>query len=339
MTDVRENKDIQEVDVDTVHQFIINVGVPGTKGGNGAKGEKGDKGDPFKYSDFTPEQLEQLKGPKGDRGERGKDGSDAAAERAYRKLLAGNIWVNDSTVDEVFVALIDNFGKPFPRNEFKPLTVGNAVRGQKVVSITGEPHYSVKVVGNTIDVFGLNDAGIGNVTIDPLGEDDITLEYFNYVNTKVGTATIKGVSNDTDGTPDAEVTINGSVYKLFGKTLKVNATNSTATGYTSNFDFIPYEWKTKPIESIMLKSNKNIRLTVGTSYNTGGGRDTVMPGDIPVYVEDPTKIRFYQKDNMSDRKLKIGTLTAGIQQINFDLENLDWNATQNRYINSGTSPL
>lgn len=143
------------------------------KGLQGPQGEPGLKGDPFRYEDFTPEQLEALKGPKGDDGKnglsafniaqlngfqgtdiewlqslKGKDGASATADNAHQLLLQGNVWCESASVDDVLTALIGNMGKPFPRTEFKALTIPSVIQGQQVVSVTGEPHYSVKVLGN-----------------------------------------------------------------------------------------------------------------------------------------------------------------------------------------------
>ena len=186
------------------------------KGPKGDRGEQGPKGDPFRYSDFTQEQLNALKGPKGDKGE---DGKNATAETAYRTLLSGNVWCESANVDDVLTALIGNMGKPFPRTEFKPLTIPSVTKGQQVVVVTGEPHYSVKVVGNDTP-FTLDSAGSCNVTIPPLGEDDIKLTYHNFTGAKVAEYKIAGVQ--TDAVADEEYTENGIVYKRYGAILKMN---------------------------------------------------------------------------------------------------------------------
>ena len=162
------------------------------KGPKGDRGEQGPKGDPFRYSDFTQEQLNALKGPKGDKGE---DGKNATADNAYRTLLSGNVWCDSANVDDVLTALIGNMGKPFPRTEFKPLTIPSVTKGQQVVTVTGEPHYSVKVVGNDTP-FTLDSTGACTITIPPLGEDDIKLTYHNFTGAKVAEYKIAGVQTD-----------------------------------------------------------------------------------------------------------------------------------------------
>ena len=98
------------------------------QGVQGPQGEPGPKGDPFTYADFTAEQLEALKGPKGDKGEDGRDGTSATADNAKALLLQGNVWCESASVDDVLTALIGNMGKPFPRTEFKALTIPSVIQ-------------------------------------------------------------------------------------------------------------------------------------------------------------------------------------------------------------------
>ena len=166
------------------------------KGLQGPQGEPGPKGDPFRYEDFTPEQLEALKGPKGDKGEdglsafniaqlngfqgtyvewlkslKGKDGASATADNAHQLLLQGNVWCESASVDDVLTALIGNMGKPFPRTEFKPLTIPSVIKGQQVVSVTGEPHY-----GRSYSVKDVSDNPIGNIPILVDNPKNLTFE-------------------------------------------------------------------------------------------------------------------------------------------------------------------
>ena len=219
------------------------------KGLQGPQGEPGPKGDPFTYADFTPEQLEALKGPKGDKGEdglsafniaqlngfegtyvewlkslKGKDGASATADNAHQLLLQGNVWCESASVDDVLTALIGNMGKPFPRTEFKPLTIPSVIQGQQVISVTGEPHYGVKVVGNDTP-FTLDSTGACNVTIPPLGEDDIKLTYHNFTGAKVSEHTIKDNRAEVLGEPDKQFELSKAVYKLYGRDLYIDISN------------------------------------------------------------------------------------------------------------------
>ena len=308
---------------------VIDITVPGTQG------IKGDKGDPFRYEDFTPEQLEALKGPKGEDGLsafniaqlngfqgtyvewlkslKGKDGASATADNAHQLLLQGNVWCESASVDDVLTALIGNMGKPFPRTEFKPLTIPSVIQGQQVVSVTGEPHYSVKVLGNDTP-FTLDSTGACPVTIPPLGEDDIKITYHNFTGAKVADYTIKGISNEH---ADAEYTENGIEYKLYGDVLKMNITNNTVDG---NFNVNPKRWK---ISTMAMYANKPTVLNLGDNWNSYG----------PYYIETPENVTF--KGFNYNMHITIATSTQGSETMAFDMNIIEWDATNHRYINTG----
>ena len=284
------------------------------KGLQGPQGEPGPKGDPFRYEDFTPEQLAALKGPKGDKGEDGRDGASATADNAHQLLLQGNVWCESASVDDVLTALIGNMGKPFPRTEFKPLTIPSVIQGQQLVSVTGEPHYSVKVVGNDTP-FTLDRTGACNISIPPLGEDDTKLTYHNFTGAKVGDYTIKGVQ--TGAVADEEYEENGIVYKRYGDVLKMNITNNTVNG---NFNVNPKRWN---ISTMTMYANRPTTLNLGDNWNAYG----------PYFVETPENITFKGFNN--NMRLTIVTSTQGTKTLAFDKNTLEWNATNHSYINTG----
>lgn len=308
------------------------------KGLQGPQGDPGPKGDPFRYEDFTPEQLGALKGPKGDKGEdglsafniaqlngfqgtyvewlkslKGKDGASATADNAHQLLLQGNVWCESTKVDDVLTALIGNMGKPFPRSEFKPLTIPSVIQGQQVVAVTGEPHYSVKVVGNDTP-FTLDSTGACSVNIPPLGEDDINLTYHNFTGEKVADYIIKGVSNEH---ADAEYTENGIVYKLYGDVLKMNITNNTVNG---KFNVNPKRWK---ISTMAMYANKPTVLNLGDNWNSYG----------PYYIETPENVTFQGFNN--NMRIAIATSTQVTTTLAFDKNTIEWDAHNHSYINTG----
>ena len=284
------------------------------KGLQGPQGEPGPKGDPFRYEDFTPEQLEALKGPKGDKGEDGRDGASATADNAHQLLLQGNVWCESTNIDDVLTAMIGNIGKPFPRTEFKPLTIPSVIQGQQVVSVTGEPHYSVKVVGNDTP-FTLDSTGACNVTIPPLGEDDIKLTYHNFTGAKVAEYKIAGVQ--TGAVDDEEYEENGIVYKRYGDVLKMNISNNSVNG---NFKDNPKNWD---VTQKVIYANKPTTLNLGDNWNSYG----------PYYIETPENITFKGFNN--HMRLTIVTSTQGTKTLAFDKNTLEWNATNHSYINTG----
>ena len=314
---------------------VIDIVIPGAQGLPGEQGTRGPKGDPFTYADFTAEQLEALKGPKGEDGLsafniaqlngfqgtyvewlkslKGKDGASATADNAHQLLLQGNVWCESASVDDVLTALIGNMGKPFPRTEFKPLTIPSVIQGQQVVAVTGEPHYSVKVVGNDTP-FTLDSTGACTVTIPPLGEDDIKLTYHNFTGVKVADYTIKGVSNEH---VDAEYTENGIVYKLYGDVLKMNISNNTVSG---NFKDNPKNWD---VTQKVIYANKPTTLNLGDNWNSYG----------PYYIETPENITF--KGFNTHMRLTVTTATQGAQTMPFNLNTIEWDAANSHYSNTG----
>lgn len=273
------------------------------KGLQGPQGEPGPKGDPFTYADFTPDQVEALKGPKGDKG---NDGASATADNAHQLLLQGNVWCESASVDDVLTALIGNMGKP--------LTIPSVIKGQQVVAVTGEPRYSVKVVGNDTP-FTLDSTGTCNVNIPPLGEDDIKITYHNFTGAKVGDYTIAGVQ--TGAVADEDYTENGIVYKRYGDVLKMNITDNTVNG---NFNVNPKRWK---ISTMTMYANKPTVLNLGDNWNSYG----------PYYIETPENVTFKGFNN--NMHITIATSTQGSETMAFDMNIIEWDATNHRYINTG----
>ena len=334
---------------------VIDIVIPGAQGLPGEQGTRGPKGDPFRYEDFTPEQLEALKGPKGEDGLsafniaqlngfqgtyvewltslKGKDGASATADNAKALLLQGNVWCESASVDDVLTALIGNMGNPFPRTEFKPLTVISVVRGQRVIGINGEPHYTVKVVGNDTDVFGLNEAGVGNITIEPLGDDDVKLTYHNFTGDKVGDYTIKGVLDDSAAQPDETYEDLGSKYYKYGRKLVINVTNQqTDSDWTrNNFNFLG-KWKEQDFDSIEIVTNGKKLLYIYLDYKG-------LP-QIPIFINKPALITFKLTSNLTgNRNINVGTKEHGSNNVTCILDTLEWSESDNRYISTGNTPL
>ena len=236
------------------------------------------------------------------------------AETAYRTLLSGNVWCESTNIDDVLTALIGNIGKPFPRTEFKPLTIPSVTKGQQVVTVTGEPHYSVKVVGNDTP-FTLNSAGDCTITIPPLGEDDIKLTYHNFTGAKVAEYKIAGVQ--TDAVADEEYTENGIVYKRYGDILKMNISNNTVS---DNFKDNPKNWN---VTKKVIYANRPSTLNLGDNYNSYG----------PYFVETPENVTF--KGDNNNMRLTIATSTQASKTLAFDMNTIEWGAANNSYINTG----
>ena len=333
-------------------------GPQGEQGPRGEQGPKGDKGDPFRYEDFTPEQLAALKGPKGDDGKnglsafniaqlngfqgtyvewlkslKGKDGTSATADNAKALLLQGNVWCESASVDDVLTALIGNMGKPFPRTDFKPLTIPSVIQGQQVVSVTGEPHYSVKVVGNDTP-FTLDSTGACTVTIPPLGEDDINLTYHDFTGAKVGETVIADIVESTR-TPDETYEENGVKYALFGRNLEINAVNFNGD-FEHNFKFLG-KWQVYAIDNILVKASRPTVLKIGAWYGRSYSVKDVsdnMIGNIPILVDNPKNLVFENND-MNNIPVKLGSVEYGTFDVRFTSSQIEWSDDQHKYINTG----
>ena len=303
------------------------------KGLQGPQGEPGPKGDPFRYEDFTAEQIEALKGPKGDKGEDGRDGASATADNAHQLLLQGNVWCESASVDDVLTALIGNMGKSFPRTEFKPLTIPSVIQRQQVVAVTGEPHYSVKVLGNDTP-FTLDSTGACSVNIPPLGEDDIKLTYHNFTGAKVGETVIAGIVESTR-TPDETYEENGVKYALFGRNLEIKAVNFNGD-FEHNFKFLG-KWQVSAIDNILIQASRPTVLKIGAWYGRSYSVKDVSNnpiGNIPILVDNPKNLTFENND-ISDSSVKLGSVEFGTSDVRFITSQIEWSDSQHKYVNTG----
>ena len=330
---MEDTKNFELVNIQARVPKVIDVVIPGAQGLPGEQGTRGPKGDPFRYEDFTPEQLEALKGPKGDKGEDGRDGASATADNARQLLLQGNVWCESAKVDDVLTALIGNMDKPFPRTEFKPLAVPSVIQGQQVVTVTGEPHYSVKVVGNDTP-FTLDSTGACSVNIPPLGEDDINLTYHNFTGAKVGDYTIAGIVEDTR-TPDETYEENGVKYALFGRNLEINAVNFNGD-FEHNFKFLG-KWKVSAIDNILIKASRPTVLKIGAwygkSYSIKDVSDNLI-GNIPILVDNPKNLVFENNDK-NVNPVKLGGVAYGTSDVRFTSSQIEWSDSKHKYVNTG----
>lgn len=318
----------------------INVGVPGIPGQSfrfddlteDQKAElKGPKGDPFRFEDLTEDQKAELRGPKGD------PGTPGTADTTYRALLEGNVWCESASVDHVLMAVLSNSGKPFPRTGFKELKVLNTFRGQKVIGIEGEPHYTVKVGEHD---FMISKAGNGNITLDePLADDDVKLTYHNFTGAKVGDFTIAGIPDDTAAQPDDTYTDNGSKYSKYGRKLVIDVTNQTTTGSWydgKDFKFLG-KWTELDIDSIEIVTRGKKQLYI---YVLAKQRGTIIPSSTPIFVNKPELIKFLHLTiPTGNRMITIGTKGDGLHTIDFMLTTLEWDSASHQYINTGLEPL
>lgn len=305
-----------------VDPIQVNVNIPNFEGKPGRDGTDGRDGDDAYRiavrNGFLGTEKEWLLTLKG------QDGKSASAPTARQTLLKNNVWCEDDTVDSVFTAIIGNWGKPMPRTEFKPLTIPSVVTGQKVVGITGEPHYKIKIVGYD-ELHKLNDNGYIQLQLPiAMGEDDYALEYYNYVDSKVGTATIKGQS--TAGTADDTFERDGVKYALYGRELHVNPTGFSGN-FTHNHVFLG-KWTKDQVDKILVKVSRPTTISISAT-------DALSTlGDIPVLVDNPIKLNI-QNNDLCHTPIQLGSVEYGTTPVEFISSSIKWDETAHKYLNNG----
>lgn len=327
-----ETKTLQEVLLTLGEKPLnVNVNLPGIKGENGQDGRNGADG----LSAYDIAQLNGFKGTQQEWLDSLKAG--AVADEARTMLLNGNVWCKSNSIADVLAAVISNLGKAFPRTEFKPLTVGTVLKGQRVIAVEGEPHYFVKVAGMETQ-FEIGDNGTGSISIEPLGVDDVHLTYHNFIGEKVGTATVQGVTTGEQA-PDDTFEENGVTFKLYGRKVVINATAYTGndnSGYYQGepkFNFFG-KWNKSDVDTIEIYANKPRVLFLNTSTLALKADD--LKGKI-ILVRNPKNISFKTGNGWENNQaFVIGTLEHGTYQVDIsDMNAITWDEATHRYKNTG----
>ena len=316
-----EAKTIQEILLTLGEAPInLNVSIPGLQGKDGVNGRNGDDG----RSAFQIAQSLGFEGTEAQWIESLKAG--AIADEARALLLQGNVWCKSSAISDVLYAIITNLGKTFPRVGFKTLQVPTVLKGQRVVAVEGEPHYTVKVADVDIS-YEIGDNGSGSVTIEPLAADDVVLTYHNFSGDKVGEVTIPGF-HEAEKTPDDTYEENGVKYELFGRKLEINVTNFTGHNVLKMLG----KWLVSEVDSILIKTSREVRLETGNSSFTDKNGNAI--GNIPIIVETPQKVTFANGDNNSTL-VKLGSIEYGTADVWFQSSRIEWSDSQHKYISAG----
>lgn len=325
-----ETKTIQEILLNLGEKPInLNIEIPGMKGENGQDGRNGADGlsayDIAQLNGFTGTQQEWLDSLK----------AGAVADEARTMLLNGNVWCKSNSIADALAAVISNLGKAFPRTEFKPLTVGTVLKGQRVIAVEGEPHYFVKVVGMETP-FEIGDNGTGSISIEPMGVDDVHLTYHNFTGEKVGETVIAGSHEDTR-TPDETYEENGVKYALFGRKLEVNVVNFNGD-FEHNFILLG-KWPKTSIDSVLIKASRPTTLKTGALDGRGYTFTDVVGnhiGNIPVLVDNPKNVTFDNNDRY-EYPIKLGSIEYGTADVAFDSSRVEWSDSQHKYVSTGSS--
>lgn len=327
-----ETKTLQEILLTLGEKPLnVNVNLPGIKGENSQDGRNGADG----LSAYDIAQLEGFTGTRKQWLDSLKAG--AIADEARTMLLNGNVWCKSNSIADVLAAVISNLGKAFPRTEFKQLTVGTVLKGQRVIAVEGEPHYLVKVAGMETQ-FEIDDNGTGSIFIEPLGVDDVHLTYHNFIGEKVGTATVQGVTTGEQA-PDDTFEENGVTFKLYGRKVVINATAYTGndnSGYYQGepkFNFFG-KWIKSDVDTIEIYANKPRVLFLNTSTLALKADD--LKGKV-ILVRDPKNISFKTGNDWGNNQaFVIGTLEHGTYQVDIrGMNAITWDEATHRYKNTG----
>ena len=256
-----------------------------------------------------PTGPQGIQGPAGPKGPKGDAGS---AVKAAELLKQKNVYLPDATVETVLAKIVELFGDKI-NISFKQLEYAQPFAGQTYLDLKGEPHFKVSVNGGDKVEFASDNL---RVNIDAFGENDILVKYFDLADREAGQIVIKGVTAINDN-PDEEYRENGILYKLYGDKLKMNIADNTVSG---NFKDNPKNWK---VTQKVIYANKPTTLNLGDNWNSYG----------PYYVETPENITFKGFNN--NMRLIIATSTQGTETLAFDMNIIEWDATNHRYINTG----
>lgn len=299
----------------------VNVNIPnfeGKPGRDGADGRDGD--DAYRIAvrnGFLGTEKEWLATLKG---------TSASAPLSRQALLKNNIWCENDSADSILQALINNWGKPMPRTDFKPLTINTMTTGQRTTSVSGEPHYKIKISGSD-EMIEIGSDGSATLTLpQPLDMDDYNVEYYNYGNTKVADVVIQGAQIPDNIGESYEH--DGIKYNLVNKNLLVNV-----AGFSGKFVESPIflgKWQPEQVEKVFVQVIKPTTLSVNSS------KAFATMGTIPVLINRPEMLSFANND-VFNTPLMLGGADVGPKPTVFTTSKIVWDAASKEYVQGGAT--
>lgn len=276
-----DNTLILKFDKDTI--------LPLFEGLRGPRGEKGEQG---------PD------GPRGEQGKQGPKGEPASAERAAELLKQKNVYLADNSVETVLAKLVELLGDTI-RVTYKQLEYFQPVQGQTFLDLKGEPHFKVAINGGAKQEFVTDNM---RVQIPAFGEDDINVNYYDLADREIGVISIKGIA--TTAVDDTYTDATGAKFAKIGKklVLTLNDYNGRAFNWLG-------KWAKTDIETIEIKTNKNVQLLDSTH------KTSVYDG-LTFIVKEPQKLSF------ETNSIDLGTVTFNTleRSVRVKLQySLEWN--------------
>lgn len=253
-------------------------------------------------------------------------GKSATATLSRQALLNNNVWCEDDSVDSVLNALIGNWGKPLPRTDVKPMAVAPVMTGQRDVSISGEPHYTVKLQGFDISAEIGADGTAALQLPQPLDMDDYIVEYYNYANTKVSEFVIQGMQIPDNIGEHYERDGIKYTYIEASKSLLVSVADFTGE-YVSSPIFLG-KWQPSEVQRVLV----NVSRPTVISVNSGSAFATM--GSIPVSVDHPERLTI-KNNYLSRTPIMLGSQENGPKPTVFTMDTIVWNVAEKAFVNAG----
>ena len=314
----------------SAYAIAVSHGYTGTESEwlESLRGPKGDKGSAEETAQILKkdgEFLKSVKGPKGDVG---------SAEKAAELLKSKNIYLENTSVDNILTKLIEKLSENgyIADATFRQLEYTQPRTGQDYVDLTGEPHFKVAINGGEKKEFESDNM---RVTIEPFGPKNIELKYYDLNDNEQRTLIIRG----TNVTPDEVYTdVSGVVYKRFGDELKIDVSNY------NNVDIfkISPNWNIGDVNKITIKTNKRVMLKMNKSSLHDKSGTIVNHSNSVWRVENPESTVFKWLDSYWTT-LAIKDLTndfgRDVSTGNSSEPYFIYNAENHEYINSANEGL
>lgn len=219
------------------------------------------------YTGTESEWLESLRGPKGvqgddgpegprgPRGEKGEQGEAGSADSSYHKLLAANVYVENSNIDTVLSKIID-LALGASEAYYKPLTFVQPTAGATYIDFVGQPHFKLSINGGEKREFVSNNM---RVPIDSTMKGTITVGYYGLVDNLKSTQQITLITQSETYSSN-----NGLSYTKDDRIVTIDASNYNGT---SELVLLP-KWSKSEVDEVKITTDKKVILQLSSKTFT-----------------------------------------------------------------------